>query len=1669
MSKRSNNNNKKKKRKQKHAAIKSVENEIRQEKDIAEGNNSGSTIDVISKQYDDPSMFSLTSAIHGNIYQLKLLMLFLFRGLKKEYSFLLATEMIAAEKFDDLIFMYENEKKDGNIYRFLQAKHKLNECTKITAKDLFIEKGPFYLEKYFKSYSKIKQNPLFNKKNSELKDFVICTNIDFEECLQINFSQIENENDIFDMKHSSRKESKRLKLKEGNFPLRQQIISNFKNASVLNKLAKILVECVTNQKQIQLNDELFCQYNGILTENVIDIENSKFHNNFLNGNQKELENFRNAFFEAYLKQSKNQVNVAAFWQEMRVKKLQISPNFKNNLNINVKLSADEIKRLVNAILTVIGNASDDNIVNINMKKLKGNTIIIQDNIGLLMRFVLTQNNDNENKDLYYFNSAFFINTKKLPGNLSDFSNKLRTELDNSVVNKYKYKFYIANVWQKYGVGSGAAASLPNDYVDDMEIESFLKKLVFAVNQPNEIELGEIIKNELGEAFNQIDKNNIYGRFLEKMLDWMKTRDGKFMSHDDGKLIFDELKKEILGNIWFNMKDPIRLFSGRKDELNLLHKTVQRSLANGGTSGGGGAAAIVSQITTVSGLGGIGKSELVRKYAQQYSEHYDSNVLWMNAENYDTLTVSFCELAADHRLGIPTKDINNNNKSIDTIVKEIYAFFGKKKCLFIFDSVDKKYDLNKFLPLQSLAPNTKKPYILITSRMQEWERGIDVIKLNGLKLNDAIDFVKNGLAIPEADKLQDDAVESLVNELQCFPLAIQQSIAYIIEQNFTGEFKIADYLKTYKQKKKHLLDSDAFQGIDNDYTKTTLNTWQISIDTVTSDKQNGPLAIKILNYIAYFAPENINRNIFLSLVANGNEERLKLAVRLLIKYSMINGEHHQSLLSVHGLVQEVIRINIKKGKIEQKILEEIYELFKKCYPYLSEKSEDYANRRKLLPHLEVFLLHIDSWLVRHPENKQKMEENYLEYMLKWMGEGYLYLGEPRNCETILKRLLKIKQKHYGHEHIDVAKTLTNIGMIVGKLGDLQEGKLLLEKSLKIHQKHYGHNHPELCATLLHLGLTYGQLGDRQKQIKLIEMGLKIHVEYFGIDNIRVAKFMSSLADAYAHFGDPVKQQFYAQSAVNAMEKHCGSDSFELATALLSLGVAYRNLGERKKHKDLTERALHIQEKYYGINNFNICGTLLELGVAYYNLDNPHKQRDLTERALHILEKYYGPDHFEVCGAIANLAKIYVILGDTEKQKSFLERALQILYKHSDTDHIVVARRLLSIGDTYGRLGNHQKNKELSERALNLLQKQFGADHIELVPALENLGDIHNILCDYQKSKKFFEQVLKIKQKYYGGSDHFQVDKTLVATRRTDNEVATIITLSQQSACGSAAGEHEEKKELLQQAVKIPKKHCDGADADADADAYNKVAKILENLSQAYGGTGEHKKKIELLERQLKIQEKHFGAEHFEMAKTYLNLAAAYWDLGDYEKNKILLERVLSIVEKEWGSDHIQVASILTHLDRVYDKLGAPQKQKESLERAVNIIRNHFGPESINLYTILFNLSIAYDALGDYQKQKEVLDQSLTIQEKHFGADNLSIVKTLLLLAEAVGKLGNLREKKNLLKRVLRIQEKNFVGRSFNVTELYVTLCKLGNAYTDLGEPEKKDKLDKSFFKKLLSNK
>ncbi|XCA33130.1 MAG: FxSxx-COOH system tetratricopeptide repeat protein [Wolbachia endosymbiont of Polyergus mexicanus] len=1109
--------------------------------------------------------------MHGNIYQLKVLMLFLHRGVLYQHSFRLGTEIEEARKFDDLVF--ECTQGSKKVYRFLQAKHTQDEDNKKIGVGNLLTKdksGEFGLAKYFVSYLKIKNNQDFADGN--LKDFIICTNIDFD----------------------------------------------LDQSTARNTVKKLKVKTLGPNEEIEILAEVIDTSDVFFKDGGTRYKFSYIHNNMIS---------------------------------------VVQPAFESAVEEAMEELEEEIKKLK--------NKPDQN----SKRKLERNQTW-QREFGRMM---------NE-------------------GRLED------------------------------------------------NIKKFFDKLVFAVNQPNEIKLADIIKSELGEQFNDIDRKNVYARFQEEMLDWLKEKGERFLTHEDGREFFRKMKEEILGGFRFEVRNPVGSFTGRKTELEKLHGSIQESQ---------GVATVISQLVSVCGLGGIGKTELVRKYIEKHSKDYDNNIIWINAATYETIVQSFLRLAKG-LLGIPTED-----RDIESIIRDIYAFFAKRKSLFVFDNAEKYRSegqdagISQFLPSHFLSSDNNKPSVLITSRNQKWG-DIKPLTLGTFTETESIDFIRKALGIKDGS--QESEIKSLAEALQHFPLALQQAVAYIKERdialkNVGLKFEISDYLKRYKEEAEKLLDFKFPKDSDNSYTKTTFITWRITVNKIKDNAEYGQQAKEILDIIAYIASDNIPVEMFLGL--ERNREKLGDAIQLLKQYSMISSGEEQSSVNVHRLVQQVTRIELEKqGK--DKVVKKTFELLAESFPYGSDKLEDYTKKRQLLPHLETFLSHIDNWLAKNLPEKQAIEKDYLVDLLMWMDNGYSDLGNPRRQKELLERALPIFKEYYSPDHFQVVRTLGNLGIVYGALGDHKKAKELFERALAIQEKYYGSDHFEFAKTFVNLGITYGALGNHKRKKELLEQALPIFEKHYGFDHFQVAMVLANLGNVYGNLGNLRKAKKLLERALAIQEKYYGSDHFQVAKTLANLGNAYRDLGNYEKRKELLLRALPIFEKHYGPDHFQVTTILVSLGNAHRDLGNPQKAKELLERALAIQERHYDPDHFQVAITLTSLGITYYILSDAQKAKELLERALAIQERHYDPDHFQVAVTLTSLGIAHGVLGNSQKAKELFEQALPIFEKHYGPDHPEVAKLLANLSIVHGDLGNYEKKKELLERALPIFEKHYG-PDHPQVAK------------------------------------------------------------------------------------------------------------------------------------------------------------------------------------------------------------------------------------------------------------------------------------------------------------------------
>ncbi|EFX87242.1 hypothetical protein DAPPUDRAFT_307146 [Daphnia pulex] len=486
----------------------------------------------VSTTENPPLSSALKDTMHGNVFQLKLLMIFLLRGIGAGIEFRLGTEMPGiGGKFDDLIFKFKKSDQTSESYRFLQAKHKQDEEKKITAADLLQDnEKDFSLPKYFRSYCRdiIKGTEGIPLENIE--DCIICTNIGFDSDGELRKSGIElirledyDQILTFDKMPSNNKTPSRYKLRKTD-----QLRKIMTGWSEVHLLAKTLLKNVTEGKQLALSSPIFKSYHvALVDENVIDKKEGKLCASFMKGDKS------------------------------RFREILSEITFVHYLG-KLKLKRDDTKRSRGDSRKKLTDFDEESL-----RKLLPKTQSMELDLckfeevydELIAQKVIKGEGRASKKESFTDNFLHGIN-------LSPEGLEFRGKLRNAVFIHYWKDLTIQlsipfgkpnrkKISKTASDGRKIISSTPDenkslkDYlVGDKEIGDFLDKLVLAVHTPNEVELDDILKREVSDRYNLNESDFQSDFILRKMLDWFKDEKSNFMTSEEGKYILDKGKKKL---------------------------------------------------------------------------------------------------------------------------------------------------------------------------------------------------------------------------------------------------------------------------------------------------------------------------------------------------------------------------------------------------------------------------------------------------------------------------------------------------------------------------------------------------------------------------------------------------------------------------------------------------------------------------------------------------------------------------------------------------------------------------------------------------------------------------------------------------------------------------------------------------------------------------------------------------------------------------------------------------------------------------------------------------------------------------------------------------------------------------------------------------------------------
>ncbi|KAK6341938.1 hypothetical protein TWF730_001422 [Orbilia blumenaviensis] len=485
------------------------------------------------------------------------------------------------------------------------------------------------------------------------------------------------------------------------------------------------------------------------------------------------------------------------------------------------------------------------------------------------------------------------------------------------------------------------------------------------------------------------------------------------------------------------------FTGRQDLLDEIHEYLKGSLYDE-----------IPLTCAITGIGGMGKSQIAIEYAYQHLGDYGS-VFWVTSTNEHTIRTSYVKImeciiqeharalwgdsVADYSVisrnlrldGLVNSEgrVKNELQFISQIRSAVFRWLGherpdNKKWLLILDGADNS-DLCAFRQRPECLPSRGSGAILITTRRPDSipEYRTKKVDLGGLDLDNSIKLLMNSARLETTEPAVRTHATAIVTELGFMPLAIAQAGYYILKEYIGLEAYIPLYQKNFLEVQGRKME------YGSNYPETAATTWEPCFRDIERRDEE---AVAILLAAAYFKPDDISESIWLGDKDGRSDERTRIRFKkrlaILESYSLVRSTG-RGVFAIHPVVQAWARARL--GREEKRIaLRDAIVLLGNAsrWSSVSRDSKKWvlAEERRITSHIRNIgrICELDFFGLSTDEAKKPNNDN-LYFALAYIG--HLLEKQSRYSEAIPWFKEAIAGLYLQTDQLEILSALNGIGV------------------------------------------------------------------------------------------------------------------------------------------------------------------------------------------------------------------------------------------------------------------------------------------------------------------------------------------------------------------------------------------------------------------------------------------------------------------------------------------------------------------------------------------------------------------------------------------------------------------------------------------------------------------
>ena len=698
---------------------------------------------------------------------------------------------------------------------------------------------------------------------------------------------------------------------------------------------------------------------------------------------------------------------------------------------------------------------------------------------------------------------------------------------------------------------------------------------------------------------------------------------------------------------------------------------------------------------ISGMGGVGKTEIATEYIHLHRDKYDI-VWWIRAEHHDRVRDALVRLG--ERLDLRLVTSGGRDRAIAAVLEALESGV-RPNWLLVYDNVAEPLDLQRYLP-------TCRPggHVIITSRLQTWPGYIEADSIEVLPFTEeeAISFLRRRVAAlamdrtlrEKEDEQRNHEAGRLAAALGHLPIAIEHAAAYLTE---TGQ-SVDDYLSPFDQNADRLLSEQR-----PELPESVSHTWTMSTALLTPDAEH------LFNLCAFFSPEPIAGELLLEnahAVSDppglreflSSSHRFRAAASQMHRLSLVKVDGARDQIQMHRVVQAVTR-----GQLRQHRRDAFLAYQAAADTLLAESNPGTPDRAANDAVYDLSLQHLESDRSFLHTGNSALRRLIIDQVRR------LHLrGSHAEATRFGQEALQVWREHLGPEDLEVLTMAVEVAIAMRSDAHAADARDLILSTLRVLRERYGENHEVtlLCAN------TYGaDLRSRGQRAEALEMDLSLLPRFqqvFGPDHHRTLNVRNNIAADYRRLGRHQDALDEDRKTLRDRRRIFGPDDPVTLTSLDAVARDLRDLGQYQESLDTARKVVEGFAARRGPENLDWLNARKSFAAALrkagYHWDALQESEEVVQR----YRDYLGLDHTYTLRAASNLINDRRAVGELARAEELGREVLDRCQAVASPTDLAYAT-LVSLASVLRAAGEPEDALRYDRQARDGLVDAYGDEH------------------------------------------------------------------------------------------------------------------------------------------------------------------------------------------------------------------------------------------------------------------------------------------------------------------------------------------------------------------------